>query len=141
MSTIQDVMCSVNRGAFGTTIDLEDTFYHVPLHKVSRRYTRFMLDGRIWQFTCLPMGLTSSPRVFTELTKTLMRYQRKRGMIVIIYLDDLLILSGSEKMSKKNTQVVQALLSQLGFLINYEKSNTSPQQRFLYLGLWWDLQN
>ena len=62
-------------------------------------------------------------------------------MIVIIYLDDLLILSGSEKMSSRNTQVVQALLSQLGFLINYEKSNTNPQQRFLYLGLWWDLQN
>ena len=91
-------------------IDLEDAFYHVPLHKESRRYTRFMLDRRIWQFTCLPMGLTSSPRVFTELTKTLTRYLRKRGMIVIIYLDDIVILSSSEKMSNRNTQVVQALL-------------------------------
>ena len=79
--------------------------------------------------------------VFTELTKPLMRYLRKKGMIVIIYLDDLLILSGSEKMSSRDTQVVQALLIQLGFLINFEKSNTKPQQRFLYLGLWWDLQN
>ena len=33
MSTIQDVKCSVTRGAFGTMIDLEDAFYHVPLHK------------------------------------------------------------------------------------------------------------
>ena len=62
-------------------------------------------------------------------------------MIVIIYLDHLLILSRSEKMSRKDTQVVQALLSKLGFLVNYEKSSTNPQQRFLYLGLWWDLQN
>ena len=117
----------------------EGAFYHIPLHKESRRYTRFMLDRKIWKFTCLPMGLTS-PRVFTELTKTLMRYLRKRGMIVIIYLDDLLILSESERMSSRDTQVVLALLVQLGFLINYEKSNTKPQQRFLYLGLWWDLK-
>ena len=141
MSTIQDVKCSVTREAFGTIIDLEDAFYHVSLHKESRRYTRFMLDRKIWQFTCLPMGLTSSPRVFTELTKTLTRYLRKRGMIVIIYLDDLLILGGSEKISSRNTQVVPTLLIQLGFLINHGKSNTVPQQRFLYLCLWWDLQN
>ena len=141
MSTIRDVKCSVTKGAFGTTIDLEDAFYHIPLHKESRKYTRFMLDGRIWQFTCLPMGLTSSPRVFTELTRTLARYLRKRGMIIIIYLDDILILSGSERLSRKDTQMVQALLLKLGFLVNFEKSSIDPQQRFLYLGLWWDLRN
>ena len=81
---------------FGATIDLEDAFYHVPLHPESRKYTRFILDGVIWQFKCLPMGLMSSPRVFTELTRVLMRHLRKKGMVVIIYLDDILVLSKSK---------------------------------------------
>ena len=115
MSSIKEVRCSVTRGSFGTTIDLEDAFYHIPLHPESRKYTRFILDGTVWQFTCLPMGLTLSPRVFTELTKVLMRHLRKKGMIVIIYLDDLLVLSNSRKLSERDTQGVLALLVTLGF--------------------------
>ena len=68
------------------------------------------------------------------------RHLRKKGMIIIIYLDDL-ILSNSRKLSDRDTQGVLALLVTLGFLINYGKSITEPQQRFLYLRLWWDLVN
>ena len=34
-----------------------------------------------------------------------------------------------------------SLLTRLGFLINYIKSATEPQQKFLYLSLWWDMIN
>ena len=68
---------------------------------------RFILDGVIWQYMCLPMGLMSSPRVFTELTKVLMRHLRKRGMTVIIYLDDLLVLSKSKHQSWEDTVSVK----------------------------------
>ena len=57
---------------------------------------------------CLPMGLTSSPRVFMELTGVILKHLRKKGMIVIIYLDDLLILGGSRKRSERDTEMAQA---------------------------------
>ena len=62
-------------------------------------------------------------------------------MIVIIYLDDLLIVSGSRRKSQRDIEVVLNIFICLGFLINQGKSALEPQQRFLYLGLWWDLVN
>ena len=118
---------------------LKMCFYHVPLHMESRKYTRFMMDGVIWQYTSLPMGLTSSPRVFTELTGVLLRHLRKRGMIIIIYLDDLLMIAMSRRKSEEDTVTVLNLLRQMGFLVNEPKSSLEPNQVFLYLGLWWNL--
>ena len=53
-----------------------------------------------------------------ELTGVLMRHLKK-GMIVIIYLDDLIIRK-SRNQSEKDTQMVLDLLIRLGFLINYD---------------------
>ena len=55
-------MASVSRGFYGTTIKLEDAFYHIPLY-LDLRYIQFILDGTIWQYKSLLMGLTLSPRV------------------------------------------------------------------------------
>ena len=44
MNTIGDVKCSVTNRGFGTTIDLKDVFYHIPLHVESRKYTIFIID-------------------------------------------------------------------------------------------------
>ena len=44
MNTIGDVKCSVTKRGFGTTIDLKDVFYHIPLHVESRKYTIFIID-------------------------------------------------------------------------------------------------
>ena len=47
-----------------------------------------------------------------------MRYLIKRGMIVIIYLDDLLVISRSRKRSRIDAKLVLDLLTRLGFLVN-----------------------
>ena len=62
-------------------------------------------------------------------------------MTVIIYLDDLLILGRSKSQAEYNTELVKSLLIKLGFLISILKSALDPKQKFLYLGLWWDLVN
>ena len=65
---------------------------------------------------------------------------RKRGMRIIVYLDDFLILGSSIKESKANTQLTLDLLQWLGVTINWEKSMVVPTQSLTFLGLSIDSQ-
>ena len=46
-----------------------------------------MLDGDVYEYLGLPMGLTCSPRIFTKVSKAVADVLRKRGIIIIIYID------------------------------------------------------
>ena len=65
---------------------------------------------------------------------------RKRGIRIIVYLDDFLILGSSIKESKANTQLTLDLLQWLGFTINWEKSMLVPTQSLTFVGLSIDSQ-
>ena len=52
------------------SLDIEDGFYAVPVHKAHRKYLTVDLDGiGLVQFAALPMGLSSSPLVFTKVMR------------------------------------------------------------------------
>ena len=139
METVKDVKSVLKPGMWGATVDMTDAYYHIGLHQDSRKYVRFMIDGKIYQFTALPMGLTSSPRIFTKLTSFLTKLFRRSGMVIVIYLDDILVLGDSKEECKQKVDEVVSTLERLGFLINRSKSVTEPSQIVLYLGLLWDL--
>ena len=81
-----DWMCS---------IDLKDAYLSVSISQEHRRYLRFTWMETMYEFTCLPFGLCSAPRVFTKLMKPIMTFLQGQGQRTIIYLDDLLIINQS----------------------------------------------
>ena len=55
---------------------------------------------RLYQFTCLPFGLRSSPRIFTKVLKPLLVYLRALGVRLLVYLDDITTTSISVRIGK-----------------------------------------
>jgi hypothetical protein len=53
------------------------------------KFLRFSWNGRIFEFRCMAFGLAPAPRVFTKLTKIVVAWLRKKGIRLVIYLDDL----------------------------------------------------
>jgi len=47
-----------------------------------------MWRGQRFQFEALPMGLTSSPRIFTKIMKAPITFLRKEGFSLAGYIDD-----------------------------------------------------
>ncbi|KZR96658.1 Uncharacterized protein APZ42_008879, partial [Daphnia magna] len=85
--------------------------------------------------TGLPFGFSSSLWVFTKLLRVAVVFLRRRGIRLVIYLDDLLIVGAS--FQKCTTAVAQVIttLEYLGFLINFKNSETNPSQCIEYIGL------
>ena len=138
MHTVKDVFRIIQSGDWAVCLDLKDAYFHVSVHARFRRFLQFIWRGVTYQYTALPFGLASSPRVFTRITKPVSQYLRSRGVRVLFYLDDILVLSPSRQAAEADSRTVINLLQSLGFSLNAEKSVLSPAQRFVYLGLAWD---
>jgi hypothetical protein len=67
--------------------------------------------------------------------KVVMGHLRAKGIRLIIYLDDILILSRSFSEALDHCAVVADTLTSLGFVINEAKSVKQPVQRIDYLGV------
>ena len=64
---------------------------HVPMHQAVRKYLRFVVNKKVYQFTCHPFGLATSPREFTKLLRSVVSLSRQQGVKLHVYLDHWLI--------------------------------------------------
>ena len=67
METIQSVLLSVCQGDWMASIDLKEAYLQVPVHLDSRRFLRFVAQGRVYQFSALCFGLSTAPQVFSRV--------------------------------------------------------------------------
>ena len=91
MFTTCSVLSSFQKGDYAFKIDLQDAYFHVPIHPSSRKYLRFTFKNKVYQFQVLPLGLNTAPQVFTRLGHMVTGYLHHQGISVIPYLDDWLI--------------------------------------------------
>ncbi len=87
----------LSQGDFVAKIDLKDAYFTIPIAKSDHRFLHFHWNGLLWQFTCLPFGLASAPRVFTKILWPILAILRCQGLKIFIFLDDILIISSSEE--------------------------------------------
>lgn len=88
METLSSVLLSMEENCFMASIDLQDAYYTVKIDREYRKFLRFKWNGKLFQFTCLPNGLSCAPRIFTKLLKPIFMNLRKQGFISAYYLDD-----------------------------------------------------
>ena len=99
-----------------------------------RKYVRFPWAGKVFQFKVMPFGLASAPRIFTKMLKPVVSLLRKVGIRLIIYLDDMLLMAESPHQLIESRNTTLFLLQNLGFVINWEKSQLIPCQQIEFLG-------
>ncbi|CAB4032873.1 Transposon Ty3-G Gag-Pol poly, partial [Paramuricea clavata] len=65
-----------------------DAYYSIPIKASDRKYLRFIWKEEIYQFTCLPNGLSCAPRVFTKILKPALATLHSMGHISVAHIDD-----------------------------------------------------
>ena len=122
-------------GDYMCKLDLKDAYFCVPLSQTSRRFVRFHWSGNLYEFLCLCFGLGPAPRIFTKLLKIPMAILRRINIRIIIYIDDMLIMSQTIEEMLMIRDTVIFLLQHLGLIINLDKSVLIPVQDIEFLGL------
>ena len=101
----------LKKGDFMVKQDLKDAYFTVPVWKGRQKFLWFVWKETLWEFACLPFGLASAPRTFTKIMKPVVATLRNLGIRLIIYLDDLLILTNSEQTARLHLATAMNLLA------------------------------
>ena len=133
MESLGHIHSLLKQGGFLIKIDLQDAYMSVPVAPKSRSLLVFIFDGKIYCFKVMPFGLNSAPRIFTKLFKPILRLLRSQGMLLIIYLDDILLIAPTADLCLAQGKFLMKLLQDLGFLVNMNKSVLTPTQRIIFL--------
>ena len=118
---------------WAASLDLLDAYLHISVSPRSQRYLAFQYQEVTYKYTTLPFGLSTSPRVFTRVTRIALAELRKRGILLFAYLDDWLILGAHRNQTVSAISETVNFLQSLEWLIN-EKSHLTPSTSLLYLG-------
>ena len=135
METVRTVMSAIRSHDWMTAIDLKDAYFQVPVHPDSRRFLRFVWKGLHYQFKVLCFGLSTAPQVFSRMMGPVSAVSHQRGIRLLRYLDDWLLLSRSREGALEATEFLLDLCASLGIQINWDKSSLVPSQSRTYLGM------
>ena len=140
MITIAHVREALMPGAWFTSLDLANAYWHVPIHRRFRPFLAVQDGARVLRFRVMPFGLNIAPRVFTKLTRTVASLLADRGVYVLMYLDDWLVQGSTEAETQAATATTIEVCSSLGFVFNIPKSLLNPTQQIQWLGMLWDAE-
>lgn len=118
---IEDILDRLQEARIFSTIDLKNGFFHVDVGKDSSKYTSFVTHEGQYQFLKVPFGLCNSPAVFQRFINTVFRPLINDG-IVLLYMDDIIILSASLEEGIERLRRVLNVASEYGLEINFRKS-------------------
>ena len=135
METVASVLNAVQENDLLASLDLKDAYFQVPVHPSSRKFLRFVSQGPVYQFRVLCFGLSTAPQVFTSVFAAVSAWAHSRGIRLLRYLDDWLVLASSETKARQHVQDLLLLCHDLGIVVNKEKSDLTPSRSASYLGM------
>ena len=126
-------------------MDHKNGYFHVPLHKNSRKYFGVFWKGIYYVLTVLPFGWKSSPLIYHSITEAANMYIRSLGIPMLGWIDDMLGMTEQlYRNSSDNDQfqsamramvVVSIVLFKAGYFISTSKCCLIPEQFVTYLGI------
>ena len=134
MESLVNAIGLLERDCYMASLDLKDAYFTINVNKNYRRYLRFYWNGQLYEFTCMPNGLSSAPREFTKLLKPIFSHLRARGCLSVYYLDDTLLIGRNYAECLNNVDMTRDVLTKAGFIINVKKSAFVPSQKIQFLG-------
>lgn len=131
LPNISDILDSLGNAKYFTCLDLSQGYYQLSLAKEDREYTAFSTDSGHFQMTRLPMGLKTSPAVFSRAMATAL--SGLTNNICFVYLDDIIVFGKDLESHAKNLELVFTRFRNLNLKLHPNKCRFF-QKEVLYLG-------
>lgn len=109
-----------------TVLDLNKSYFQVPLDKASRECTAFVTPVGLFEFKYLPMGISIGGQILSRLMDTL--FQDIKYKFLLTYVDDLLLFSKDYNTHLENVREVLNRLRNAGFTVKPSKISFAHQQ-------------
>ena len=106
----------------------------IPIAAEDRQLLKYEWEGNYFNFTCLPNGLASVPRLFTKVLKPVFANPRAQGHFCMGHINDSFLMGYSYAACEENIVQTVNMFLKLGFVIHPTKSVLVPTQELEFLG-------
>ena len=134
MDSLQTIIQLMEKDCYMASIDIKDAYYSFSIRHSDRKFLCFKWANQIYQFTCLPNGLSSAPRKFTKMLKVPLTALHKQGHISSGHLDDFYMQGQNYELCVHNVIDTIILFTKLGLITHPDKSTFIPSQEITILG-------
>ena len=113
METLMTTLSLVRPDCTFLSFEFTDAYYACSIFPPHRKYLRFQFEGKFYEYTALPNGLSTAPQFFTKIMKVDLTHLRERAAIIVSgYLDDNILVNYRSVDSSLNNGVFAADLFQ-----------------------------
>ncbi|GFW12575.1 retrovirus-related Pol polyprotein from transposon 17.6 [Trichonephila clavipes] len=127
---MDDSLPEAKHTAYISTIDLKSGYHQVKANPADRDKTAFVCPFGTYRFKRMPFGLKNAPATFQRLMDIF-----RRGLPVLAYLDDFIIMSPTFEQHLADLEAVFKRLMDFKLRANREKCQQFSCSRVKYLGL------
>lgn len=128
---IDDHISKLSKAKFFTVLDMAAGFHQIPIAEDSIEKTAFVTPDGQYEYLRMPFGLCNAPSVFQRAINTALKPYIDK--FVLIYIDDVVIFSETEKQGLDYLNQVLHALRRTGFSLNFKKCKFL-QTEIEYLG-------
>ncbi|GBG87141.1 hypothetical protein CBR_g44598 [Chara braunii] len=128
---IDDLLDAAGGCKVFSKIDLKSGYHQIEVDPSDQHKTAFKTRDGLYEFIVMPFSLTNAPATFQCLMDKVLRHQL--NMFVVVYIDDILIISKTIKEHLKHLEEVLQVLKEAQLHLNLEKSEFG-RDNVIYLG-------
>ncbi len=131
-----DYILELGQGTFLCKTDIQSAFRIVPVRQEDHHLLGFVYNNEYYYDTCLSMGLSSSCRIFEELSTALqwVMVHKLHVPYTLHMVDDFLMMGKTFKQAQLALEIFQELCSFLGIPLAPSKT-VGPLTRLPFLGV------
>ncbi|CAK1595379.1 unnamed protein product [Parnassius mnemosyne] len=119
MPRIEDLIDRLQGCRFFTSLDLKSGYYQIKMKEDSVHKTAFITEDGHYEFLRLPFGLAGAPSCFQQMMNRVLGNLRFEK--IILYLDDILIVSQTEVENLELLEKVLQIFKENGLTLNLKK--------------------
>jgi hypothetical protein len=139
-SSVDEAVEASHPGCWYGKLDLSNCFLSFPLLPEVRKFFCFRFEGELYQFTAMPFGLSTAPRVCTQLLSVVHFALSEVGIRATVYLDDFFFIAGTSEEMSRHLALAHSIITQFGLVVNPDKTE-GPSQTLSFLGVQLDSVN
>lgn len=118
---ISSILDRLRDAKYLSSLDIKSAYWQVPISESSRDLTAFTVPNGLYRFKVMPFGLTNAPATWQRLIDSVLSGADLATSSVMVYLDDVIIVSQDSESHLKTLDKVFNLLHEAGLIVSFDK--------------------